>query len=394
MCVSGRVYTQTYLSLLEDLGKINLSKYVSEAVASIVLESKKMASSDVKPIAEVCMKLHLMYADFGSEMARTTAKCMGAAALLGGKSVAAKATNAMRATAAGTSTSGNVGGADEEPWVMKSMSASLCAEVIRAEGQPALAALLPEVMKITSVGPMQAGIVCLVLKTLAEEVMVYNEGLEADRLRSLFGALTNSLPTILPAIYSVMDSNFVHAQKAQAAGSAADVAVHLSAVEMALAAAAAYAEWAPMLAIHETRLISAAGHLIQMESMKMAACEFVMQVASRKRAGDGDSFNLGIRELADALIAGVDPASLAFQRGTFPSDEHLAFLKRFAEALNAMASNHFNVGGPLDDSQREKLGKFLFVFSQHPDMAVASVGIQSRNTLVRSAVVQWKAVKW
>ena len=298
----------------------------------------------------------------------------------------------------GTSTSGNgsngggassgVGGADEEPWVMKSMSASLCAEVIRAEGQPALAALLPEVMKITSVGPMQAGIVCLVLKTLAEEVMVYNEGLEADRLRSLFGALTNSLPTILPAIYSVMDSNFVHAQKAQAAGSATDVAVHLSAVEMALAAAAAYAEWAPMLAIHETRLISAAGHLIQMESMKMAACEFVMQVASRKRAGDGDSFNLGIRELADALIVGVDPASLAFQRGTFPSDEHLAFLKRFAEALNAMASNHFNVGGPLDDSQREKLGKLLFVLSQHPDMAVASVGIQSWNTLVRSAVAQ------
>ena len=113
VCVSGRVYTQTYLSLLEDLGKINLSKYVSEAVASIVLESKKMASSDVKPIAEVCMKLHLMYADFGSEMARTTAKCMGAAALLGGKSVAAKATNAMRATAAGASTSGNVGGEDD-----------------------------------------------------------------------------------------------------------------------------------------------------------------------------------------------------------------------------------------------------------------------------------------
>ena len=117
MCMCGHVYTQTYVSLLQDLGKINLSKYVSEAVASIVLESKKMTSSDVKPIAEVCMKLNLMYADFGSEMARTTAKCMGAAVLLGGKSAAAKATNAIRATAAGASTSGNnnnsIGGEDD-----------------------------------------------------------------------------------------------------------------------------------------------------------------------------------------------------------------------------------------------------------------------------------------
>jgi len=62
---------------------VNLTKYVSEAVASILLESKKMTSSDVKPLTEVCMKLHLMYADFGAQFVAAVAKCMGAVGVTG-----------------------------------------------------------------------------------------------------------------------------------------------------------------------------------------------------------------------------------------------------------------------------------------------------------------------
>ena len=62
---------------------MNLSKYVSEAVASILLESKRMSSADVKPLAEVCTRLHVMYADFGPQFVAAVARCTGAAAVAG-----------------------------------------------------------------------------------------------------------------------------------------------------------------------------------------------------------------------------------------------------------------------------------------------------------------------
>ncbi|TQD70168.1 hypothetical protein C1H46_044293 [Malus baccata] len=105
-----------------------------------------------------------------------------------------------------------------EEWALKSQTAALTAEVytavlltlfklpvmVRREGLNLWQELFPTLVSLSSKGPIQAELVSMMLRWLPEDITVHNEDLEGDRRRLLLRGLTQSLPEILPLLYTML----------------------------------------------------------------------------------------------------------------------------------------------------------------------------------------------
>nr|XP_027107518.1 protein HASTY 1-like isoform X3 [Coffea arabica] len=130
-----------------------------------------------------------------------------------------------------------------EEWALKSQTAALVAEVVRREGVSLWQELLPSLISLSNQGPTQAEIVSMMLRWLPEDVMVHNEDLEGDRRRLLLRGLTESLPDILPLLYSLLERHF-GAALAEASRQQSDIVKqHAATVTATLNAVNAYADY-------------------------------------------------------------------------------------------------------------------------------------------------------
>nr|XP_027114446.1 protein HASTY 1-like isoform X5 [Coffea arabica] len=130
-----------------------------------------------------------------------------------------------------------------EEWALKSQTAALVAEVVRREGVSLWQELLPSLISLSNHGPTQAEIVSMMLRWLPEDVMVHNEDLEGDRRRLLLRGLTESLPDILPLLYSLLETHF-GAALAEASRQQSDIVKqHAATVTATLNAVNAYADY-------------------------------------------------------------------------------------------------------------------------------------------------------
>nr|XP_027107517.1 protein HASTY 1-like isoform X2 [Coffea arabica] len=146
-----------------------------------------------------------------------------------------------------------------EEWALKSQTAALVAEVVRREGVSLWQELLPSLISLSNQGPTQAEIVSMMLRWLPEDVMVHNEDLEGDRRRLLLRGLTESLPDILPLLYSLLERHF-GAALAEASRQQSDIVKqHAATVTATLNAVNAYAD---------------CGFLLSSPDFRLHACEF------------------------------------------------------------------------------------------------------------------------
>jgi exportin-5 len=153
-----------------------------------------------------------------------------------------------------------MGGGEPEPYVIKSKTATLMAEVVRQEGAGMWNQLVPDLVNMTlSDEPQRAELGVNVIRFVAEDVAVYNDDLIGGRMRELLGALSSTVGTILPAIYSLMEKHYLKATSTQDGRIAKQ---HSAAVSAALGAAAVYSEWAPLAPIMRSGLIEACGMLL------------------------------------------------------------------------------------------------------------------------------------
>ncbi|KAH9754455.1 protein HASTY 1 [Citrus sinensis] len=133
-----------------------------------------------------------------------------------------------------------------EEWALKSQTAALVAEIVRREGINLWQELFPSLATLSSKGPIQAELVSMMLRWLPEDITVHNEDLEGDRRRLLLRGLTQSLPEILPLLYSLLERHF-GAALSEVGRQQLDVAKqHAATVTATLNAINAYAEWAPL----------------------------------------------------------------------------------------------------------------------------------------------------
>ncbi|PPD68968.1 hypothetical protein GOBAR_DD34150 [Gossypium barbadense] len=149
-----------------------------------------------------------------------------------------------------------------EEWALKSQTAALVAEVVRREGLNLWQELFPSLVSLSSNGPVQAELVSMMLRWLPEDITVHNEDLEGDRRRLLLRGLTQSLPEILPLLYTLLERHFGEALS-EVGRQHLDIAKqHAAAVTATLNAINAYAEWAPLSDLAKFGIIHGCGFLL------------------------------------------------------------------------------------------------------------------------------------
>ncbi|TVU20892.1 hypothetical protein EJB05_30493 [Eragrostis curvula] len=173
-----------------------------------------------------------------------------------------------------------------EVWALKSQTAALVAEVVRREGVPLLNTLLPSIVSLSNSGPIEAELVAMILRWLPEDITVHNEDLEGDRRRSLLRGLTDSLPQILPLLYSLLEKHFVAALSEHKNQQMELAKQHVGTVTAVLNAVNAYAEWAPVTDLAKYGLIHGCGSLLSYSDFRLHACEFFKVICQRKRPAD------------------------------------------------------------------------------------------------------------
>ncbi|CAI0384286.1 unnamed protein product [Linum tenue] len=173
-----------------------------------------------------------------------------------------------------------------EEWPLKSQKAALVAEIVRREGIQLWQELLPSLTSISNQGPVQAELVSMMLRWLPEDITVHNEDLEGDRRRLLLRGLTESLPDILPLLYTILERHFGAALSEVSRQHMGVAKQHASTVAAALNAINAYAEWAPLADLAKFGIIHGCGFLLSAADFRLHACEFFKLVSSRKRPAD------------------------------------------------------------------------------------------------------------
>ncbi|ONI04716.1 hypothetical protein PRUPE_6G336100 [Prunus persica] len=176
-----------------------------------------------------------------------------------------------------------------EEWALKSQTAALVAEMVRREGLNLWQELLPTLVSLSYKGPIQAELVCMMLRWLPEDITVHNEDLEGDRRRLLLRGLTQSLPEILPLLYTLLERHF-GAVLNEAGKQQLDLAKqHAATVTATLNAVNAYSEWAPLPDLAKYGIIHGCGFLLSSPDFCLHACEFFKLVSQRKRPIDDTS---------------------------------------------------------------------------------------------------------
>uniref|UniRef100_J3KZV4 Uncharacterized protein n=1 Tax=Oryza brachyantha TaxID=4533 RepID=J3KZV4_ORYBR len=173
-----------------------------------------------------------------------------------------------------------------EEWALKSQTAALVAEVVRREGIALWNTLLPSIVSLSNNGPIEAELVAMILRWLPEDITVHNEDLEGDRRRALLRGLTESLPQILPLLYSLLEKHFVAALSAHTNQQMELAKQHVGTITAVLNAVNAYAEWAPVTDLAKYGLIHGCGSLLSYNDFRLHACEFFKVICQRKRPLD------------------------------------------------------------------------------------------------------------
>ncbi|XP_018717243.2 protein HASTY 1 isoform X2 [Eucalyptus grandis] len=129
----------------------------------------------------------------------------------------------------------------------------------------------------------------MTLRWLPEDITVHNEDLEGDRRRMLLRGLTQSLPDILPLLYTLLEKHFGTALNEAGRQQFEIAKQHAATVIATLNAINAYAEWAPVSDLAKSGIINGCGILLSSPDFRLHACEFFKLVSPRKRPVDSSA---------------------------------------------------------------------------------------------------------
>ncbi|XP_074320869.1 protein HASTY 1 [Silene latifolia] len=227
-----------------------------------------------------------------------------------------------------------------EEWALKSQAAALVAEIVRREGPSLWQELLPSVVALSNNGPSQAELVSMMLRWLPEDITVHNEDLEGERRRLLLRGLTDSLPEILPLLFTLLERHYGAAVN-EAQRQQMDIAKqHVATVTATLNAINAYAEWAPLPDLTKYNIINGCGYLLSSPDFRLHACEFFKLVAARKRPADASSeFDSAVSSIFQILMkVSGDFLNKSSVGGGAIDDSELEFAELICESMVSLGS--------------------------------------------------------
>ncbi|KAG5232568.1 protein HASTY [Salix suchowensis] len=231
-----------------------------------------------------------------------------------------------------------------EEWALKSQTAALVAEIVRREGLELWKELLPSLVSLSSQGPIQAELVSMTLRWLPEDITVHNEDLEGDRRRLLLRGLTESLPEMLPLLYTLLERHFGSALS-EVSRQQLDIAKqHAATVTATLNAVNSYAEWAPLQDLAKYGIIYGCGAMLSSPDFRLHACEFFKLVSQRKRPGDASAseFDSAMRNIFQVMmnVSGDILCKTGSSSGVLDESE-FEFAEYICESMVSLGSFNF-----------------------------------------------------
>ncbi|CAM6084353.1 unnamed protein product [Calypogeia fissa] len=250
-------------------------------------------------------------------------------------------------------------GKGHEQWALKSQAAALVAEVSRRGGVGMWNEVLPSLFNLSGNSPAHAELVAMVLRWLPEDVTVHNEDLEGERRRQLLFGLTQTLPQTLPFLFNLLELHFTATITLSAQNQEEVANQHASAVTATLFAVIAYAEWAPVTAMVEYRLVEACSALQQAPQFRLSACEVLKLIAARRKPADetGNLFVLAMMNVFDALAQA--------------SEAYLMNIAQWTSALGEAMGNRTSVMNGIDVDYGECLCEAMVALGSHNFQCVA-----------------------
>jgi exportin-5 len=289
-----------------------------------------------------------------------------------------------------------------EQWALKSQAAALVAEVSRRGGVAMWNEILPRLFNHSHSSPRHAELVAMVLRWLPEDVTVHNEDLEGERRRQLLFGLTQTLPQTLPFLFKLLEMHFTATITLAAQNLQEDLVQreHAAAVTAILLAVIAFAEWAPVTALVEYRLVEACSALQQAPQFRLSSCEVLKLIAARRKPADetGNLFVLAMLNVFDALAQASEAylmsmaqwtAALAGAMGTDASasvnEIDIEYGECLCEAMVALGLQNFQC--IADDKIRADVYiRKMLGFLQLPIYALHSRALPLLLTLLRDAL--------
>ncbi|KAM1353912.1 protein HASTY 1-like isoform X2 [Malus sylvestris] len=282
-----------------------------------------------------------------------------------------------------------------EEWALKSQTAALTAEMVRREGLNLWQELFPTLVSLSSKGPIQAELVSMMLRWLPEDITVHNEDLEGDRRRLLLRGLTQSLPEILPLLYTLLERHF-GAALSEAGKQQFDLAKqHAATVTATLNAVNAYSEWAPLPDLAKSGIIHGCGFLLSSPDFRLHACEFFKLVSQRKRPIDDTSapeFDSAISNIFQILMNVSKEFLYISSSGTGVIDEsNIEFVEYICESMVSLGSTNLQcIAG--DSIVLPLYVQQMLGFFQHFKLALHFQSLNFWLALMRDLMSKPKAV--
>ena len=286
------------------------------------------------------------------------------------------------------------------PWAARSKAALLMALVAKRRGAAGWPSLAPRLLQAAAGGEAAAAVApsslpspseaaqaaestATVLRFVAEDVAAGGSSendllLNAGERRALLAALASTLPAALCFLRSSLERHSPPASAAaRAAGDQASASAADAARRAALAAALAFAEWAPLGELDAASgLVSAAGSLLTCadDDARLGAADFLRVVVGRKQAQEepgpyARALSTAGSALASALAAlGAGGAAAA---AALDADGDLdEFGRRLADAAAAFGAGGHVAKLPLE--ARAPFVQAMLSLSSHPYVLLSS----------------------
>eukprot|EP00026_Physarum_polycephalum_P001024 Phypoly_transcript_01025.p1 GENE.Phypoly_transcript_01025~~Phypoly_transcript_01025.p1 ORF type:complete len:1165 (+),score=182.52 Phypoly_transcript_01025:289-3495(+) len=260
---------------------------------------------------------------------------------------------------------------------IKEKVATLVVEIAKRDWPQQWDDLLNNLVQISMMGDTQAELILLVLRTLPDEIVVFNDTtttsssssvLTEQRKKDLMAGINQGLAALFSLFYSMLEKNFssfltnktTNAQTAKRS-------LHL--VLAVLRTLLSYLEWVPLNFIFENNIHSALCQLIKEEGARLSACECLLVTMSRKCTQHERYKLLFPFEYLDILVGSMNVT-------TNDSEADYGYHKRLGQTLTFLGTNVLKV--PSDKKLPSDFEKYLHVmlaFSNHPSILLSSYTI-------------------
>lgn len=172
----------------------------------------------------------------------------------------------------------------EEAAFIKEKLCSLVSAVGCREWPQRWETMLPDLMGIAAMGHEQQELMLLALRVLGEDIMEFNDKLDAGRRADLSQALKILLPQILQWVYGFIEEKYQQFTAVVGQGGAGgnDARTLQQLVSAAVKLLQSYTQWIPLHLIYRHNLSQIFSTLLHDPAFKVPACECLLLLCSRK----------------------------------------------------------------------------------------------------------------